>query len=105
MLRWRSAGMSRENVRAFSCLAPRDGMRLNGSMRYPRSMALIALASILLLSRVSLHAGGPAADMQVAASAFMATLSADQKTKVVHSLSEKERQNWNFVPMARAGLP
>jgi len=68
-------------------------------------MALIAFASVLLLSRVSLHASAPAADMQVAASAFVATLSAEQKTKAVHSLGDKERQNWNFVPMARAGLP
>ena len=43
--------------------------------------------------------------METAANALLATLSAEQKTKAAYTLKDKERENWNFVPMARGGLP
>jgi hypothetical protein len=43
--------------------------------------------------------------MLEAANVLLAALSPEQKNKVSYPLTHKERENWNFVPIARAGLP
>jgi hypothetical protein len=40
-----------------------------------------------------------------AAQTFLHALSPDQRAKATYALTDKERENWNFVPMARSGLP
>src|SRR5687768_11836648 len=43
--------------------------------------------------------------MVAAASKFLDALNADQKKQVTYPLTDAERENWNFVPIARQGLP
>ena len=45
------------------------------------------------------------ADMLEAADAFLASLSAAQRSKAVFAFEDAERLNWHFVPRARRGLP
>lgn len=67
--------------------------------RWFLSFALLAL----VVSKIAAHT--PPADMFAAANAWLGSLSAEQKTKAVYLLNDKERENWNFVPLARSGLP
>jgi len=90
-------------IAAFSCLAAGPALRLNEKMRFPHRLAFIALLPLVIAVAVKAHA--PAADMLEAANALLATLSPEQKSKVTYPLTDKERENWNFVPLARAGLP
>jgi len=43
--------------------------------------------------------------MSEAAEHFLAALTPAQKAKATFDLRDAERRNWNFVPLARAGLP
>jgi hypothetical protein len=79
------------------------GFRLNEFMRTPCRIGFLAL--IALLSIASLRAHAPAGDMLGAANALLAALSPEQKSKASYPLTDKERENWNFVPLARSGLP
>jgi len=45
------------------------------------------------------------ADMLTAADAFLASLSAAQRSKALFAFGDAERLNWHFVPRARRGLP
>jgi hypothetical protein len=45
------------------------------------------------------------AEIVAAAEAFIATLDAAGRAKAVRPLEDQERFNWNFVPIARNGLP
>ena len=45
------------------------------------------------------------ADMLTAADAFLASLSAAQRSKALFVFEDGERLNWHFVPRARRGLP
>ena len=45
------------------------------------------------------------ADMLTAADAFLASLSAAQRSKALFAFEDAERLNWHFVPRARRGLP
>ena len=44
-------------------------------------------------------------NMRAAAVNFLQTLSASQKTKAQFTFTDEERYNWNFVPIARKGIP
>lgn len=68
-----------------------------------RSAALVVVSAIVFASVAAAHQ--PVEEMQRAARAFLAALSEAQEAKVVHRLADAERENWNFVPTARAGLP
>lgn len=46
-----------------------------------------------------------AQDMFKAATAFLDSLSTEQRAKAVFALNDAERENWFFVPLARQGLP
>jgi hypothetical protein len=50
-------------------------------------------------------AANPMADMTKAASAFVASLKPEQLAKATFEFKTDERENWNFVPKARNGLP
>ena len=45
------------------------------------------------------------AEMLTAADAFLASLSAAQRSKALFAFDDAERLNWHFVPRARRGLP
>jgi hypothetical protein len=42
--------------------------------------------------------------MVAAATTFLSSLNADQKKQATYPLTDAERENWNFVPIARNGL-
>ena len=43
--------------------------------------------------------------MVAAASTFLGALNAEQKKQATYAFTDAERENWNFVPIARQGLP
>lgn len=43
--------------------------------------------------------------MVAAANKLLGTLNADQKKEATYTLTDAERENWNFVPIERHGLP
>jgi hypothetical protein len=43
--------------------------------------------------------------MVTAARTFLGALNTDQKKQATYPLTDAERENWNFVPIARQGLP
>jgi hypothetical protein len=45
------------------------------------------------------------AEMERAASAFLASLAPEQRSKALFAFEDAERLNWHFVPRARRGLP
>jgi hypothetical protein len=84
-------------VVADPLIAINHGMRLT-----PR--VLFAAASFVLFP-VFACAHEPVTDMLGAARAFLAALSPDQQSKAIYALTDAERENWNFIPIARHGLP
>jgi hypothetical protein len=46
-----------------------------------------------------------ATEMVAAAQKFLGTLDAAQKKQATYALTDAERENWNFVPIERQGLP
>lgn len=71
-------------------------------MRPTPRTALLSLA--LLLAAPLARAHEPAVDMFAAANTLVGTFSAEQKKEATYPLTDKERENWNFVPIARQGL-
>lgn len=67
----------------------------------PRTV-LLSLA--LLLAAPLARAHEPAVDMLAAANTLLGTLNAEQKKAATYPLTDKERENWNFVPIERHGL-
>ncbi|MEY4939871.1 MAG: hypothetical protein RIQ93_1606 [Verrucomicrobiota bacterium] len=72
-------------------------------MRPPPRVLLAALALLLPLLTARAHA--PAVEMVAAANSFLGSLKSEQKAKATYPLTDAERENWNFVPIARQGLP
>jgi hypothetical protein len=72
-------------------------------MRYPRRLGLLMAFSVCCAVGMKAHA--PAVDMVNAAQKFLGSLSSDEQKKATYPLTDTERENWNFVPLARAGLP
>jgi hypothetical protein len=68
---------------------------------YPRLRLLAALLVLAPLAR----AHEAANDMVAAATTFLGALSAEQKKQATYPLTDAERENWNFVPIERQGLP
>jgi hypothetical protein len=58
----------------------------------------------LLISAGTSRAHEVATEMVTAAQTFLAALNADQQKQAVYPLTDKERENWNFVPLERKGL-
>jgi len=65
-----------------------------------RVLAVLAFAFLGLVARAH-----PPAEMLKAANDFLAALSPEQKQQATYALTDAERENWNFVPIARHGLP
>jgi hypothetical protein len=70
-----------------------------------RPTVLPTLALALLLAAPLARAHEVAADMLNAATRFLSALDAGQKKQATYALTDAERENWNFVPIARQGLP
>ncbi len=81
---------------------PRVNPRMSLS---PPARGFLRFALPLLLAGLPLRAHEPAADMLAASSAFLGSLSPDQASKATYKLTDRERENWNFIPTPRAGLP
>jgi hypothetical protein len=63
----------------------------------------LALAFLVLAAALA-RAHEVPADMVAAAGKFLGALNADQKKQATYPLTDAERENWNFVPIARNGL-
>ena len=63
------------------------------------------LGLVLVAAAPLLRAHETAAEMAAAADKFLATLNAEQKKQATYPLTDAERENWNFVPIERQGLP
>ena len=68
----------------------------------PTPRFLLGLA--LVIAAPSLRAHEAATEMVAAAKTFLGSLSAEQKKQATYPLTDAERENWNFVPIARNGL-
>jgi hypothetical protein len=63
------------------------------------------LGLVLIVAAPLLRAHEAAAEMVTAASRFLGSLDSDQKKQATYVLTDAERENWNFVPIERQGLP
>lgn len=63
------------------------------------------LALFLAFAAPALRAHEVATEMLQAAAQFRASLDAAQLKQATYPLTDAERENWNFVPIARQGLP
>ena len=68
----------------------------------PRRLFLVLGGTLAAMARAFAHE--VPAEMFSAAKTFLGTLSAEQKKLAVYPLTDAERENWNFVPLARNGL-
>jgi hypothetical protein len=76
--------------------------RVSLAMRLPhRCLLAIGLFAITC----SIRAHDVASEMTSAANGFLQSLSPAQASKARYALKDNERENWNFVPMVRGGLP
>ena len=66
---------------------------------------LTVLALLTLLPCLPLRAHEVAAEMAQAARTFLDALDAGQRKLAHYPLTDAERENWNFVPLARQGVP
>jgi len=71
--------------------------------RLSRLLSISFLA--LCLGGLSVRAHTPAQEMSDAAQNFLAGLAPGQKDKATFEMKDPEREGWNFVPLARKGLP
>jgi len=60
---------------------------------------------ILLITALVARAHEVPAEMLAAAGKLLGTFSAAQKKEATYTLTDAERENWNFVPVERQGLP
>lgn len=68
----------------------------------PTPRFLLALA--FLIPAPLLQAHEAATEMVTAAQTFLGALNAEQKKQATYPLTDVERENWNFVPIARQGV-
>jgi hypothetical protein len=62
------------------------------------------LGLALVITAPLLRAHEAATEMVAAAKTFLGSLNAEQKKQATYPLTDAERENWNFVPIARNGL-
>lgn len=65
-------------------------------------MFLFAIALLIAAHGACAHDAG--SQMQAIATAFLSSLSAEQKAKAVFPFADEERINWHFIPRERKGL-
>jgi hypothetical protein len=83
-------------------LAPAGCFALNEDVRPPPRLLLVF---VVFVAAPLLRAHEAATDMVAAANTFLGMLSAEQKKQATYPLTDAERENWNFVPIERQGLP
>src|ERR1700676_987700 len=66
-------------------------------------LALLIVAGLAGAAYVSQEAESADAKMTAAAEKFFDGLTKDQKAKAVFAFDDKERTNWNFVPLQEKG--
>lgn len=76
---------------------------MTGSIHWHGISALLLSLGLLACSE-ELAAHGPGDAMAEAATDFLAALDSQQRAKAQFDFTDKERLNWHFVPMERAGL-
>lgn len=64
---------------------------------------LVAITLLTLAPGLS-RAADPAAEMDAAASAWLQSLDPALRSQAVFAVGDSERENWNFVPLARKGV-
>ena len=67
-----------------------------------KSLLSITLCLAFLIAPLRAH--DAAAEMAVAATNFLATLTPEQKGKATFDFTSEERKNWHFIPRVRKGL-
>ncbi len=82
-------------------LAPFGLFPLNNRVRTTPRLILTLLLAAASIAR----AHEVATEMVTAAKEFLASLPAEQQKQATYPLTDAERENWNFVPVARQGLP
>lgn len=85
----------------FAALALAHVLRLNPSVRTTPRLLLVFLLAAASVTR----AHEVATEMLSAATELLGSLSPDLKKQATYALTDAERENWNFVPIARQGLP
>ncbi len=65
----------------------------------------LLLACVALAATPLLRAHEAATEMVAAAQTFLGTLDAGQRKLATYAMTDAERENWNFVPIERQGLP
>src|SRR4051812_32601482 len=68
-------------------------------------MRLITLLAFVFLIPIAVRAHDASAEMVVAATNFLVTLTPEQKAKATFDFHDEERGNWHFIPRPRKGLP
>lgn len=79
----------------------RDYALTPGVRSTPRFLLTLTLAVAAPFAR----AHEAASEMVAAANRFLGALNAEQKKEATYVLTDAERENWNFVPIERHGLP
>src|SRR5262245_61419769 len=78
-------------------------------MKTTRCLPTLVLLSQLAILSARAHSADDAQvvieEMAAAANTFLAALNPEQTSKAGYALNDNERFNWNFVPIARKGLP
>jgi len=82
-------------------LAPFGLFPLNNRVRTTPCLVLTLLLAAASIAR----AHEVATEMVTAAKEFLGSLPAEQQKQATYPLTDAERENWNFVPVARQGLP
>ncbi len=72
---------------------------------YPYRLSFLFLFLLLITSRGQAQSSTDKNNAAAAAKQFLQTLDADSRKQANFDWTDAERFNWNFVPMARKGLP
>src|SRR6187399_362225 len=83
-------------------LAPRRNISFN--RRVSPSPRLILFCIVAIAAPLA-RAHEAATEMVAAANTFLDALNVEQKKQATYTLTDAERENWNFVPIVRQGLP
>ena len=88
---------------AIRCALAKHGLFTLNDNVSPNPRLLLSCIALLAASVARAHE--VPAEMTAAANVFLGALNADQKKQATYPLTDAERENWNFVPIARQGLP
>lgn len=66
--------------------------------------SLVVSATALIMTLAHAH-NAPGNEIAEAASLFLESLDDSQRAKATYAFTDSERENWNYVPMVRGGVP